>query len=86
MTHRNTKRKMLVVGPLVAADSESNLRTFRFGGASCAASVGFVSMNPALVGNLPVAMHAASAHSPWAFSDNDVPPGPRLRRFAPELA
>ena len=28
----------------------------------------------------------APLHSPWAFSDNDAPPGPRHRRFAPELA
>ena len=86
MTHRNTKRNMFVVGPLVAADSESNLRTFRFGGAPCAASVGFDQMNPALVGNLVVAVRAALACSPRALSDNDAPPGLRLRRCAPEPA
>jgi hypothetical protein len=80
------KRNMLVVGPWVAADSESNLRTFRVGGASCTASAGFRSVNPALVGNVLVAARAASAHSPCAFDDNDAPPGLRHRRCAPELA
>jgi hypothetical protein len=77
---------MLVVGPWVAADSESNLRTFRFGGAACAASAGFVSVNPALVGNRVVSGRAAPARSPRACSDNDASPGLRHRRSAPELA
>jgi hypothetical protein len=77
---------MLAVGPLVAADSESNLRTFRFAGASRAASAGFLPVNPALAGNVVVAGCRASAWAPCAFGDNDAPPGPRHRRIAPEFA
>ncbi len=77
---------MLVVGPLVAADSESNLRTFRFSGAPRAASVGFSQLSLALVGNLAAAVSAAPAGSPCASSDNNAPPGLRHRRCAPELA
>jgi hypothetical protein len=86
LTHRNIKRNMSVVGPLVAADSESNLRTFRLVGTPRAASAGFDEMSPALVGNLRVAASAASARSPCAFGDNTAPPGSRHRRCAPELA
>jgi hypothetical protein len=86
LTHCNTKRKMLVVGPLVAADSESNLRTFRFSGAPCAASVGFDPLSLAVVGNVLVALPAAPVRLPRAFGHDDAPPGLRLRRSAPELA
>jgi|GEM_PF-5377760 len=88
LTHSNTKRKMHAVGPWVAADSESNLRTFRIRGAQCAA---------------PVASNASSASSGQTLArrgqrmtslpcvaalvgDDDAPPGSRHRRFAPEWA
>jgi hypothetical protein len=83
LTHCNTKRKIIDVGPLVAADRESILRTFRFGGTPRAASVGFEELSLALVGNLVL---AASAGSAWARGDRAAPPGLRHRRFAPELA
>jgi hypothetical protein len=86
LTHCNTKRKIIDVGPLVAADRESILRTFRFGGTPRAASVGFKELSLALFGNLVLAASAASAGSAWAPGDCDAPPGPRHRRFAPELA
>jgi hypothetical protein len=77
---------MLVVGPGVAADSESNLRTFRFSGAPCVASVGFGDLSPALVGNVVVAATSASANPPCVRSDYSVPPGLRHRRSASESA
>ncbi len=77
---------MLAVGPLVAADSESNLRTFRFVGAPRAASARFPSVNRALVGNVVVAVSPASALPTCGFGDNDAPPGLRHRRHAPEFA
>jgi hypothetical protein len=86
LTHRNTERKIIAVGPLVAVDSESILRTFRFGGTPRAASVGFKELSLALVGNLAVAASAASTGSACAPGDCDAPPGLRHRRFAPELA
>ena len=86
LTHRNTKRKMRAVGLLAAADSESILRTFRFGGASRAVSVGFMVMSPVRVGNGVVAAGDASPRAPRDFSDDDAPPGVRQRRFAPESA
>jgi sorbitol-specific phosphotransferase system component IIA len=86
LTHRNTKRKIIDVGPLVAADSESILRTFRSGGTPRAASVGFNELSLALVGNLAVALSAALAGSACTTSVCDAPPGLRHRRFAPELA
>lgn len=77
---------MCAVGPWVAADSESILRTFRFVGASCAASVAPRDLTLARPGKRVFVMTAVSAASPGAFSDNDAPPGLRHRRFAPELA
>jgi hypothetical protein len=86
LTHRNTKRKIIHVGPLVAADRESILRTFRFGGTPRAASVGFKQLSLALVGNLAVVASAASAGSARSPGACDAPPGLRHRRVAPELA
>jgi hypothetical protein len=86
LTHRNTERKMLVVGPCVAADSESNLRTFRFSGAACAALFGFDTLSPALVGNVVVAATSALANPPCVRSDCSAPPGLRHRRSASESA
>ena len=86
LTHRNTKRKMLAVGPWVAADSESILRTFRFVGASCAASAASRDLTLALAGERVSFMTAVPAAMADVFSDNDAPPGLRHRRFAPESA
>jgi hypothetical protein len=86
LTHRNTKRKMRAVGPWVAADSESILRTFRFVGASCAASVAPRDLTLARPGERVSFMTAVPAAMADAFSDNDAPPGLRHRRFAPESA
>jgi hypothetical protein len=80
------KRKMLGVGPWVAADSESNLRTFRFVGAPRVESARFPSVNRGLAGNVLVAVSAASAMRPCAFGDNEAAPGLRHRRQAPESA
>ena len=77
---------MRVVGPVVAADSESILRTFRFVGASCAASVAPRDPTLARMGRRVSIVTAVSASSPDAFSDNDAPPGLRHRRLAPESA
>jgi hypothetical protein len=85
LTHRNMKRKMLVVGPLVAADSESILRTFRIVGAMCAASAGSSEssgLTPARFGRRSTSLPLAAA----AVGDHDAPPGLRHRRIAPELA
>ena len=86
MTHRNTKRKMRAVGPCVAADSESILRTFRFVGASRAASVAPRGLTLARPGQRVSFVTAVPAAMVDALSDNDAPPGLRHRRFAPESA
>jgi hypothetical protein len=80
------RRKMRVVGPWVAADSESNLRTFRISGASRAAPAGLSALSPAPVGNVVVAASDAAACSPRDRSDCSAPPGFRHRRAAPERA
>jgi hypothetical protein len=75
---------MRAVGPWVAADSESNLRTSRIAGASCAAPVAsIISSDPTLArgGRRVTSLPAAAI-----VSDNDAPPGPRHRRPAPERA
>jgi hypothetical protein len=81
---------MRVVGPLVAADSESNLLAFRFVGASRAASAMSRDMSLGLVGGLAAAASNTAMHSPCAigdsFGDNAAPPGLRHRRCASELA
>jgi len=77
---------MRAVGPWVAADSESILRTFRFVGAACAASVAPRDLTLVRPGQRVFVMPAVSAVSSDAFSDNDAPPGLRHRRLAPELA
>lgn len=77
---------MPAVGPVVAADSESNLRTYRSTGASRAAFAGLSTLSPALVGNLMVAPSDAAACSPRDRGDCSAPPGLRHRRIAPELA
>jgi len=79
------KRNMPVVGPLVAADSESNLRIFRIAGASCAASVAVNAssdLTPARPGRLATPLPDAAS----ASSACDAPPGQRHRRIAPESA
>lgn len=63
---------MLVVGPVVAADSESNLHSICSSGAPCAASAGFEASNRAWFGNLIVAGSASCG-----------PAAPRHRRGAP---
>jgi hypothetical protein len=70
----------------VAADSESILRTFRFIGASCAASVAQSDLTLARPGERAFVTSAMSAAAADAFSDIDAPPGLRHRRFAPEPA
>jgi hypothetical protein len=85
LTHRNTKRKMRAVGPLVAADSESNLRTSRIVGASCAASVASTSSSD------PTLAHRGKRVTPSPVAvailgDTHAPPGLRHRRLAPEWA
>ena len=86
MTHRNTQRKMPAIGPVVAADSESNLRTFRSGGAPCVAFAGFSDLSLAPVGNRLVTVSDARACSSCVRSDCNAPPGLRHRRFASERA
>ena len=81
LTHRNTKRKMRVVGPLVAADSESNLRTFRIRGALCAAPVASSGQTLARRGERVTSLSCVVA----AVGDG-APPGSRHRRIAPERA
>lgn len=77
---------MRLVGPWVAADSESILRTFRFVGAVCAASVAPRDLTLARPGERVSFMTAVPAAMSDAFSDNDAPPGLRHRRLAPESA
>ncbi len=81
---------MRVVGPLVAADSESNLRILRTVGASRAASLQPSGSSLGLVGGLSAVAPNAAMHSPRAssekFGDDAAPPGLRHRRPAPELA
>jgi hypothetical protein len=72
LTHRNTKRKIRVVGPFVAADSESNLHHFRF----------VVAPSDASAGNVVAARHT-SAVKPWGIGNRHVPAGLRHRRCAP---
>jgi len=74
---------MRAVGPWVAADSESILRTFRFVGAPCAASVAPRGLTLVPPDRRVSVMTAVSSD---AFSDNDAPPGLRHRRLAPESA
>ena len=73
---------MHVVGPVVAADSESILRIFCFVGASCAASVAPRGLTLARFGKRVKALSIAAG----LFSDSDAPPGLRHRRLAPESA
>jgi hypothetical protein len=87
------KRKILVVGPVVAADSESNLRTFRFIGTLGAATVGLDHSSPTLVGCHLGALPFAPASSQGALSESCTPAGLRQhlgprhhRRVAPGLA
>ena len=90
LTHRNTRRKIRSVGPLVAADSESNLRTLRTVGASRAAPLQPSGSSFGLVGGFMAVVSNVAMHSPRAFSekfgDNAAPPGLRHRCRAPELA
>ena len=79
---------MRVVGPLVAADSESILRLLRFVGASRASSAMSRDMRLGLVGSLVAAASNTAVHPPFAigesFEDNAAPPGFRHRRTASE--
>jgi len=81
---------MRVVGPLVAADSESNLHPLRTVGASSAAPLQPSGPSFGLVDGLVAAVSNVAMHSPRAFSekfgDAAAPPGLRHRRRAPELA
>ncbi len=90
LTRRNTRRKIRFVGPLVAADSESNLRTLRSVGASRAAPLLPSGSSFGMVGGLVAAVPNVAMHSPRAFSekfgDDAAPPGLPYRRHAPELA
>jgi hypothetical protein len=77
---------MHVVGPVVAADSESNLRTLRFVGASRAAMAMSRDMSLGLSAGWPnMVMQSPRALSDLS-GDNAAPPGFRHRRSAPELA
>jgi len=85
LTHRNPRRKMRAVGPVVAADSESNLRTSRIAGVSCAASVASnASSDPTLArcGKRVASLAVMAA----IIGDGHAPPGRRHRRIAPEWA
>ena len=92
LTQRNTKRKISFVGPVVAADSEQNLRTLRFSGASGVASARFGQTNLAMVGNPSGGAPFAPGFAPGASSECCTHAGmclhlgPRHRRIAPELA
>ena len=90
LTRRSTRRKIRLVGPLVAADSESNLRTLRSVGASRAAPLLPSGSSFGMVGGLVAAVPNVATHSPRAFSekfgDDAAPPGSPHRRHAPELA
>jgi len=85
LTHRNTKRKMRVVGPLVAADSESNLRTFRIRGALFTAPVASSSSSGQTLARRGERV-TSSPGVAAAVGDDDAPPGSRHRRTAPEWA
>jgi hypothetical protein len=92
LTRIKHKRKIPFVGPVVAADSEQNLRTFRFSGASGAASVGFDETSPATVGShlgaapfAPALVHGALSES-CTVAGMRLHLGPRHRRGAPEPA
>jgi hypothetical protein len=85
LTHRSTKRKMRAVGPLVAADSESNLRTSRIVGASRAVPVASnASSDPTLArrGERMTSLPVVAA----IVGDDLAPPGLRHRRLASERA
>jgi len=84
LTHRNTKRKMRVVGPLVAADSESNLRTFRIRGALCAAPVASSASSGQTLARR--GERVTSLPCVAAAVGDGAPPGSRHRRIAPERA
>ena len=90
LTRRNTRRKIRFVGPLVAADSESNLRTLRSVGASRAAPLLPSGSSFGMVDGLVAVVPNVAMHSPRAFSekfgDDAAPPGLPHRRHAPELA
>jgi hypothetical protein len=77
---------MLVVGPVAAADSESNLRILRPAGAPRAASLRSSTASSGLTGTVVAAVSDAAMRSPCASGDAVAPPGFRHRRFASERA
>jgi hypothetical protein len=82
LTQRNTERKIGFVGPLVAADSESNLHQFSFVVAPCDAVAEPARSGLAAVGGTVVAAKTKSAVRPCAVGDLHAPPGWRHRRSA----
>jgi hypothetical protein len=89
LTHLDTRRNILFVGPLVAVDSEWNLRTFRISGALGAAPARFSDMSPAAHGDLDVAVPFTPASTRVARCGHGAvdrackPPASRHRRGSP---
>ena len=77
---------MPAVGPVAAADSESNLRILRSAGASRAVSLRSSTASLGPTGARVAAVSNASMRSPCASGDDAAPPGFRHRRFASERA